>query len=110
VGHGRPQRPAPALPTTSYGGFERLSSYPGTYAYGFCIGYHAHPPFGTGAVAGKGSAFFFHVRNASATGGCVAVAEWEMNWLIRWLRFSATPIVSIGVGAAAYAPIPSCYI
>ncbi len=57
-----------------------------------------------------GSAFFFHVRNTSATAGCVAVSSAEMIWLIRWLKFQNAPIVSIGVGSAAYAPIPDRYV
>ena len=39
----------------------------------------------------------------------MAVGATEMQWLIRWLRFQNAPIVSIGVGAAAYAPIPNRY-
>lgn len=52
--------------------------------YGFVIGYDADPPYGTGAVPGRGSAFSCHVRT---TGG----DEWlrrrqrhEMMWLFRW--------------------------
>jgi hypothetical protein len=33
-----------------------------------------------------------------------------MIWLIRWLKFQNAPIVSIGVGSAAYAPIPDRYV
>jgi L,D-peptidoglycan transpeptidase YkuD (ErfK/YbiS/YcfS/YnhG family) len=100
------RRCAPGTCPASWGTGEWLSEYRGSYDYAFFIGCNADPPYGTGASAGRGSAFFFHAKNAQATGGCVAVAAGEMTWLIRWLRFQEAPIVSIGVGAAAYAPIP----
>jgi L,D-peptidoglycan transpeptidase YkuD (ErfK/YbiS/YcfS/YnhG family) len=103
------RRCAPGTCPLSWGGGERLSKYPGSYDYAFFIGYNAKPPYGTGAYPGRGSAFFFHVRNAQATGGCVAVSASEMVWLLRWLKFRSSPIVSIGVGTAAYAPIPNRY-
>jgi L,D-peptidoglycan transpeptidase YkuD (ErfK/YbiS/YcfS/YnhG family) len=104
------RRCAPGTCPSTYGGGERLSNYPGSYDYGFFIGYNAPQPYGTGAVAGAGSAFFFHVKNSQATGGCVAVAATQMTWLLRWLKFQTGPIVSIGVGTAAYGPIPNRYI
>jgi L,D-peptidoglycan transpeptidase YkuD (ErfK/YbiS/YcfS/YnhG family) len=104
------RRCAPGTCPASYATAERLSNYPTSYRYGFFIGYNANPPYGTGAVKGRGSAFFFHVRNTQATAGCVAVSSAEMIWLIRWLQFQNAPIVSIGVGSAAYAPIPNRYI
>jgi L,D-peptidoglycan transpeptidase YkuD (ErfK/YbiS/YcfS/YnhG family) len=104
------QRCAPGTCPSSYGAFERLSNYPGPYAYGVFIGYNADPPWGTGAVRGAGSAFFLHVKNAYATGGCVAVSESQMVWLLRWFRSAARPTISIGVGSAAYAPIPNRYV
>ena len=93
----------------SYGAFERLVNYPQQYAYGAVIGYNMSPPYGTRAVAGKGSAFFLHVANAQATGGCVAVSQSQMIWLLRWMKSAQTPIISIGVGIAAYSPIPNRY-
>jgi L,D-peptidoglycan transpeptidase YkuD (ErfK/YbiS/YcfS/YnhG family) len=104
------RRCAPGTCPASYGAIERLSNYPGPYNYGVFIGYNAPAPYGTGAVAGRGSAFFLHVKNAYATGGCVAVAESEMVWILRWLRSAAAPMIAIGVGAAAYNPIPNRYI
>ena len=104
------RRCAPGTCPASYATAERLSNYPDSYRYGFFIGYNANPPYGTGAAAGRGSAFFFHVRNTQATAGCVAVSSAEMIWLIRWLKFQNSPIVSIGVGSAAYAPIPNRYV
>jgi L,D-peptidoglycan transpeptidase YkuD (ErfK/YbiS/YcfS/YnhG family) len=104
------RRCAPGTCPSGYGAIERLSSYPGPYSYGVFIGYNAPAPYGTGAVRGAGSAFFLHVKNAYATGGCVAVAQDQMVWILRWLRADAHPIISIGVGAAAYAPIPHRYV
>jgi L,D-peptidoglycan transpeptidase YkuD (ErfK/YbiS/YcfS/YnhG family) len=103
------RRCAPGTCPRSYGAFERLSSYPQQYAYGAFIGYNAAPPYGNGAVAGKGSAFFLHVANAYATGGCVALPQWQMIWVLKWMRAAQNPIISIGVGNAAFAPIPDRY-
>jgi L,D-peptidoglycan transpeptidase YkuD (ErfK/YbiS/YcfS/YnhG family) len=104
------RRCAPGTCPASYGAFERLSNYPGPYNYGVFIGYNAASPYGTGAVAGRGSAFFLHVKNAYATGGCVAVAASEMVWILRWLRPTTNPMITLGVGAAAYALIPHRYV
>ena len=104
------RRCAPGTCPSSYGNFERLINYPGQYNYAVFIGYNAPVPYGTGAVAGKGSAFFLHVKNSSATGGCVAVSESQMIWLLRWLRSAASPIIAIGVGNNAYNPIPNRYV
>jgi L,D-peptidoglycan transpeptidase YkuD (ErfK/YbiS/YcfS/YnhG family) len=90
----------------SYGAIERLSRFPGSYDYGVFIGYNAPPPYGYGAIRGKGSAFFLHVKNSAPTAGCVAVSASEMVWLLRWFRSSASPIIAIGVGSNAYNPIP----
>jgi L,D-peptidoglycan transpeptidase YkuD (ErfK/YbiS/YcfS/YnhG family) len=104
------RRCAPNTCPASYGAFERLSNYPGPYAYGVFIGYNAPAPYGTGVTRGAGSAFFLHVKNAYATGGCVGISQSQMVWVLRWLRTTAKPIISIGVGAAAYAPIPTRYV
>lgn len=104
------RRCAPGTCPVSYGRFERLSNYPGLYDYAAFIGYNAPYPYGTGAVYGMGSAFFLHVKNSSATGGCVAVAASEMVWLLRWFRSSLAPAIAIGVGANAYNPIPNRYV
>jgi L,D-peptidoglycan transpeptidase YkuD (ErfK/YbiS/YcfS/YnhG family) len=103
------RRCAPGTCPSGYGAFERLSNHPGAYDLGFLIGHNAPAPWGTGAVRGAGSAFFFHVKDASATGGCVAVSRAEMDRLLRWLRFGTAPVVSIGVGAAPYAVMPHRY-
>ena len=101
---------APGTCPASYGDYERLLDYPQQYAYGAFIGYNAPAPYGTGAVRGMGSAFFLHVQNAYATGGCVALSQARVLWLLRWMQTAQTPIISIGIGAAAYSPIPNRYI
>jgi L,D-peptidoglycan transpeptidase YkuD (ErfK/YbiS/YcfS/YnhG family) len=93
----------------SYGAIERLSRFPGAYDYGVFIGYNAPPPYGSGAVRGKGSAFFLHVKNSSPTAGCVAVSAAQLVWLLRWFRSAAGPIIALGVGSNAYNPIPRRY-
>jgi L,D-peptidoglycan transpeptidase YkuD (ErfK/YbiS/YcfS/YnhG family) len=104
------RRCAPGTCPSGYGALERLSNYPGSYNYAVFIGYNAPAPYGTGAVTGKGSAFFLHVKNSAATGGCVAVSESQMVWLLRWFRSAAHPIIAIGVGNNAYNPIPNRYV
>ncbi|MFQ1003875.1 L,D-transpeptidase family protein [Modestobacter sp. SSW1-42] len=47
---------------------------------------------------GAGSAFFLHVTNGAPTAGCVAIARDDLAALMRWLRPTARPLVSIGVG------------
>ena len=103
------RRCAPGTCPASYGGIERLSNFPGSYDYGVFIGYNAPAPYGTGAIRGKGSAFFMHVKNSSATAGCVAVSAAQMVWLLRWFRSASGPIIALGIGANAYNPIPNRY-
>ena len=104
------RRCAPGTCPASYGQIERLINYPGSYDYAAFIGYNAPSPYGTGAARGKGSAFFLHVKNSGPTAGCVAVSAAQMVWLLRWFRSSSAPIIAIGVGAAAYNPIPNRYV
>jgi L,D-peptidoglycan transpeptidase YkuD (ErfK/YbiS/YcfS/YnhG family) len=104
------RRCAPGTCPAGYGSIERLSNYPGVYDYAVFIGYNAPAPYGTGAVRGKGSAFFLHVKNSRATAGCVAVSAGQMVWLLRWFRAAQNPTISIGVGSRAYAPIPHRYV
>ena len=104
------RRCAPGTCPPAYGSFERLSRHPAVYDYGVFIGYNAPSPYGTGAVRGAGSAFFLHVRNAYPTAGCIAVSASQMVWLLRWFKPHSTVKISIGVGAAAHAPIPNRYV
>lgn len=106
----RRARCAPGTCSSVYGSFERLSNYPAPYKYAAFINYNAPAPYGSGVVRGKGSAFFLHVKGASPTAGCVAVGEAQLVWLLRWMRPGSRPTISIGVGSAAYAPIPKRYV
>jgi len=84
---------------------EHLADYPTSYRYAAFIRYNVAP-----TVAGRGSAIFLHASGAGSTGGCVSVSASRMAWLLRWMRpagaTSYDPLISIGVGSAAYAPIP----
>jgi L,D-peptidoglycan transpeptidase YkuD (ErfK/YbiS/YcfS/YnhG family) len=104
------RRCAPGTCPASYGQFERLLNYPGSYDHAAFFGYNAPAPYGTGATRGRGSAFFLHVKNAGPTAGCVAVGAAELVWLLRWFRSNLAPAIAIGVGNAAYNPIPNRYV
>ena len=84
---------------------EHLADYPTQYRYAAFIRYNTAP-----AVPGKGSGIFLHVNGRGATAGCVSVSASRMAWLLRWMRPPAStsyaPLISIGIGTAAYAPIP----
>jgi len=79
---------------------EHLVDYPVAYQYAVIMDYNMHP-----VVRGAGSGFFLHVSNGKPTAGCVSVSRTDMVWLLRWLTPGQHPIVSIGVGSAAYAPV-----
>ena len=70
------------------------------YAYAVVIDYNRKP-----VVAGKGSAFFLHVTEYAPTQGCVSIEQANLVRLLTWLKPARNPIISIGVGEAAYAPI-----
>jgi L,D-peptidoglycan transpeptidase YkuD (ErfK/YbiS/YcfS/YnhG family) len=80
---------------------ERLGTAGAVYGSFAVIDYNRKP-----VVPGAGSAFFLHISNGHTTAGCVAVTRTHLVWLLRWLDPASHPIISIGVGAAAYAPIP----
>lgn len=50
------------------------------------------------AVPGAGSAFFLHIANQYATGGCVAIDAGSLQAIMRWLRPDASPVISMGIG------------
>jgi L,D-peptidoglycan transpeptidase YkuD (ErfK/YbiS/YcfS/YnhG family) len=69
------------------------------YNYAVVIDYNTrNSP--TGVVQGKGSAFFLHVHpaGAGATAGCVAIPQWKLVRLMRWLNPASHPRILIGVG------------
>jgi L,D-peptidoglycan transpeptidase YkuD (ErfK/YbiS/YcfS/YnhG family) len=68
------------------------------YNYAVVIDYNTrNSP--TGVVQGAGSAFFLHVHPAGtgATAGCVAIPQWKLVRLMRWLKPTAHPRILIGV-------------
>ncbi|HYY09568.1 MAG TPA: L,D-transpeptidase family protein [Kineosporiaceae bacterium] len=78
---------------------EHLADYARAYRYAMFIGYNAPPDVRVGA----GSAFFVHVGTGRPTAGCVSLPASKVVWLLRRMHRGA--VVSIGVGAAAYAPL-----
>lgn len=66
------------------------------YNYAVVIDYNTrNSP--TGVRAGKGSAFFLHVTDGTATAGCVAIPQAKLVRLMRWLNPGAHPRILIGV-------------
>lgn len=90
-----------ACPFRITGHSERLINYPGVYDFAAFFQYNYNP-----IVVGNGSAFFLHVTDGRPTGGCVAVSRAEMIWLLRWMKPASSPIIALGVGAAAYNATP----
>ncbi len=72
---------------------ERLMAYVPSYNYLVVINYNRWP-----SVPYAGSAFFLHVENGQATGGCVSVSQTDMIWLLRWMKKAYYPIIQISVG------------
>lgn len=70
------------------------------YDYAVVIDYNRSP-----VVAGKGSAFFLHITEYAPTQGCISVEESALLRLLKWLKPTRNPIISIGVGDKAYAPL-----
>jgi L,D-peptidoglycan transpeptidase YkuD (ErfK/YbiS/YcfS/YnhG family) len=61
------------------------------YDYAAVIAYNA------ARVPGMGSAIFLHVSTGGATAGCVSLPRAELVRLLRWLRPSASPDITIAV-------------
>jgi L,D-peptidoglycan transpeptidase YkuD (ErfK/YbiS/YcfS/YnhG family) len=72
------------------------------YAHAVVINYNVNP-----VVKGAGSGFFLHVSFGSPTEGCVAIPEGVLDRVMRWLSPNAHPVISIGVGSKALAPLAS---
>lgn len=72
---------------------ERLMAFVPSYNYLVVINYNRWP-----SVPYAGSAFFLHVENGHPTGGCVAVSQTDMIWLLRWLKKAYYPQINISVG------------
>jgi L,D-peptidoglycan transpeptidase YkuD (ErfK/YbiS/YcfS/YnhG family) len=66
------------------------------YNYAVVIDYNTRNAPG-GVRAGRGSAFFLHVTDGTATAGCVAIPQSRLIPIIWWLTPSAHPRILIGV-------------
>lgn len=70
------------------------------YDYALVIDYNRSP-----VVAGAGSAFFMHISEGMPTQGCVSLPRKAIKQLLRWVKPARDPVISIGIGDKAYAPI-----
>lgn len=87
-------------PVSPGGNSENLYDAGLAYAHAVVINYNTDP-----IVKGAGSGFFFHVSMGVPTQGCVAVPENYLTRVMRWLDPSEHPVMSIGVGPIALAPV-----
>lgn len=71
------------LPLSDPNGSERLSDYPGQYAYVIVVNFNRAPDT---RVPYRGAGIFLHVRGSAATAGCVAVSSTEMVTMLRLMR------------------------
>jgi L,D-peptidoglycan transpeptidase YkuD (ErfK/YbiS/YcfS/YnhG family) len=78
---------------------ENLGAIP-VYTYAIVMDYNRAP-----VVRGAGSAFFLHETDGKPTQGCVAIERRPLRQILRWLKPEAAPVISVGVGRTAYAPI-----
>jgi L,D-peptidoglycan transpeptidase YkuD (ErfK/YbiS/YcfS/YnhG family) len=67
------------------------------YSHAVVIDYNRDP-----VRPGRGSAFFLHVTDGRPTAGCVAIDSRALVRVMRWLKPQAEPVISIGVGDAAF--------
>jgi len=87
------------ISSVSPGGDSENLFYAGNaYAHAVVINYNTDP-----VVKGAGSGFFLHVSFGAPTKGCVAISAKDLNLVMRWLRPSLHPVISIGVGTVARA-------
>jgi L,D-peptidoglycan transpeptidase YkuD (ErfK/YbiS/YcfS/YnhG family) len=89
-------------PISPGGNSENLYYSGAAYAHAVVINYNTNP-----VVKGAGSGFFLHVSFGSATEGCVAIPEGVLDRVMRWLSPNLHPVISIGVGSKALAPVES---
>ncbi len=87
--------------SVSPGGASENLYYAGNaYSHAVVINYNTDP-----VVKGAGSGFFLHVSFGEPTEGCVAISANELRLVMRWLNPALRPVISIGVGPAAEAPV-----
>ena len=80
-----------ALPESDVNGSERLIHHKTLYGYALVINYNMNP-----AVPYRGAGIFLHISNGQPTAGCVSVPKATLLKLLRWLKPSAHPRISIG--------------
>jgi L,D-peptidoglycan transpeptidase YkuD (ErfK/YbiS/YcfS/YnhG family) len=80
-----------SLPESSVNGSEHLIVHKTQYQYAIVIDYNMHP-----AVRYRGAGIFLHVSDGHPTAGCVSVPRNTMSALLRWLKPSALPRITIG--------------
>lgn len=68
---------------------EHMIDYPGSYEYGFVVGFNDDP-----VVPGKGSAIFFHI-STSATLGCIATDRQHVLDILKFLDVNQNPYILI---------------
>ncbi|MDQ2750099.1 MAG: hypothetical protein M3Y44_11350 [Actinomycetota bacterium] len=66
------------------------------YRYAVVIDYNTRNAPG-GVHQGRGSAFFLHVTDGSATAGCVAISQTNLVAVMKWLTPAAHPRILLGV-------------
>ena len=59
-----------------------------------------------GGAGALGSGIFLHSWVGGATLGCVAVHEWKLLRILRWLRPAAHPVIEIGTNAQVGPGLP----
>jgi len=77
-------------PSDRWASFERMRRTDALYEVGLVIEHNSAP-----AVAGKGSAIFFHVWRGpdQGTAGCTAMPKEQMTALLRWLEPGDKPLL-----------------
>lgn len=73
---------------------EKMRRTDDLYKFGIIIEYNTKQ-----VIRGKGSAIFIHVsrKPGAPTAGCIAIAEKQMQNLIRWVDPNKQPIIKMGV-------------
>ena len=93
----------PTTPTCADPAVPRQSAenlYASGPVYDYAVNIAGNPQRIPGRVAG----IFLHVTDGNPTWGCVAIGRDEMRSLLNWLDPSASPQITIGVGAPSLVP------
>lgn len=74
---------AATLPSSDPNSSERLTDYPGQYAYAIVVNFNRAPD---AQVAHRGAGIFVHVRGNGATAGCVALSQSEVVTMLSYMN------------------------